>query len=108
MLRSIENQTNGVVSRVSDSAYDSVVYRLSQSPFSEINFLRSLLATSLRRSFIPTSSLTRVDFWQVYVAYDLVKTRLSGSQAERKHSEGLNASICDWFVLTLLLATPSI
>ena len=48
-LRSSENQTEGVVRSVSDSAYDSVVY-------------------------------------------DSVKTRLSESQGERKHSENLRAS----------------
>ena len=50
VLRSSENQTVGVSSRGSDSAYDSV-------------------------------------------AYNLVKTRLWESQAERKYSEGLRTSI---------------
>ena len=45
------------------------------------------------------------------VAYDLVKTRLSKLQAERKHSEGVRTSTvehCDWFVLPLLFATTVI
>ena len=58
MLRSSENQIDGVVSRVSDSASGSV-------------------------------------------AYDLVKTRLSESQAKKEPLGGPENQHCDWFVLRL-------
>ena len=53
----------------------------------------------------------RLRLRRLHSAYDLVKTRLSESKAE---AEGLNPITkrgnvrCDWFILPLLLPTPSI